>query len=249
MGHLGHADRLGGIPTSDYERCPLLGLLLLLREADLHRAEERMVLHRLVALLDELDLILANSKRNVVRLVDPRIRLRKLASSREIVPVLATGEELLAHVLNLVGRHGLKGAIRILHLLGVIWLHEAGMTGACIVEAIGAFLARCPKALEHHHLPVGLQLLQHQSYCGAHHAGTNEDDIHLTLLWRHAAAEPREASFTWRGRFRLRHSHGASSELAVQLVDGVISPSRQPLVQTGGRHRELQQVIRTGHTT
>mmetsp|Transcript_34780 Transcript_34780/g.64713 ORF Transcript_34780/g.64713 Transcript_34780/m.64713 type:complete len:253 (+) Transcript_34780:1100-1858(+) len=222
MRNLGHANRLLWVSALHDQRRPLPGFLLLLWLADFHALEQWVVLHCFVALLDELNLVLTNTQGDVVRLVDPGVGCRQQALSREVFPILPAAQKLLAHMLDFVGGDGLEGAILVLNFLGVIRLHESCVARTCVVEAVRALFPRRPEALEHHHLPIWLQLLEHQADCCTHNAGPDENHVHLALLRLRTAEAEAAGEATRRWALGLGHPHGAALEPAIQLVEAVL---------------------------
>jgi len=149
---------------------PLVDRLDALRE--LHAGEEGLVLQRLVALAEVLDVGLAVHERHVRSGVDEARGLADRAGLDEARPELARDLELLVDLDRLGGVDGAVG--RLGH---VVQLAEGGVARAGVVPGVRGLLRDVAEPLVGGDRPVGLERGQEGSERGAHDAPSDEGDV------------------------------------------------------------------------
>ena len=150
-GHPGRSEGLTGASALHQQRRPLVDHTRVL--AVLDAGEKRLILQRLVPLLEEGDILLATHERHVRRRVDERRGSIQRALFDERRPELTALLELL------VDRDRLGGIDRAVGRFGrVVQLAQGGVTGARVVPRVGALQPDVVKPLVDDDLPVGLQL-------------------------------------------------------------------------------------------
>ncbi len=140
--------------------------------AVLDAGEQRLVLQRLVALLEVGDILLAPHEGHVRGGVDERRRSVEHAGLDERRPQLAALLELL------VDRDRLGGVDRAVLALGhVVQLAERRVAGAGVVPGVRALQRDVAQSLEDGDLQVGLQLLQQRAERRTHDAAADQQNV------------------------------------------------------------------------
>ena len=168
--HVGGGDLLARVAAFDHQRGPLLDLCLVFRV--LHAVEQRVLDQGLLALLEEGDVVITPDEAHMRRGVHESLGRLQVAAADLVGPELTRHLELLGNANGTLGFHAAVG-----QLGRVVEFGKAGVAGAGVVPAVGAFQGHAVQAFEDLDLPVRLQLLQVGGQRGAHHAGTDHHHI------------------------------------------------------------------------
>ena len=169
-GHPRRRERLALAALLHQQRRPLVDDARVL--AVLDAGEQRLVLQRLVALLEVRDILLAAHEGHVRGGVDERRRSVEHAGLDERRPQLTALLELL------VDRDRLGGVDRAVLALGhVVQLAERRVAGAGVVPGVRALQRDVAQSLEDGDLQVGLQLLQQRAERRTHDAAADQQNV------------------------------------------------------------------------
>ena len=175
LGGAGGGDALLAVAALDDERRPLADLGVVLRV--LHAAEQRVLLERVIAGLEEVGVVLADDEAHVRDGVDEALGGSDQGVGHEVGPELAGQLELLVDVQCLGGVHR-----AVFGCGGVVKLTQGGVSGAGVVPGSRALEAGFVEALEQGDGPVGFELLDERTQRGAHDAAANQDDVGMLGL-------------------------------------------------------------------
>nr|GEY50939.1 hypothetical protein [Tanacetum cinerariifolium] len=138
----------------------------------LHRAEQRAGLQRVVTLLEEFDVVIAPHEAHVRSGVDERRRVLQDALAN------LPGEELTGDLKGFVDFDGFGDVdLAVFVFRRVVQLGKAGVTGAGVVPAVGAFFCDGVEALDHFHRPARLQLIEPYAQGRTHDAAADQQYI------------------------------------------------------------------------
>ena len=168
----GGRDFLVRVTPFHHQRNPLLDLNRVF--GVLHAGEQRARLQCFVALLQELDVVIAPHKAHVRSGVDERTRIFQYA-------VLdLPGPELTRYLEGFIDFNGLRDFdVTVLVFRGVVQLGQSRVTGTRVVPAIGAFKGNAIETFNHLHGHAGFQLIEPDTQSCAHDAAADQQNIHL----------------------------------------------------------------------
>jgi len=179
----GGRDFLVGIAPFHHQRNPLLDLHWIF--GVLHAREQRAGLQGFIALFQELDVVIAPHKTHVRRGVDKRARIFQYAVLDLPRP------ELTRYLESLIDFNGLRDFnVAVLVFRRVVQLSQGGVTGTCVVPAVGAFQGNAIETFNHLHGHAGFQLVEPYTQSSAHDAAADQQYIHVFRFCRMHGGNP-----------------------------------------------------------
>ncbi|CUI64811.1 Uncharacterised protein [Achromobacter xylosoxidans] len=175
--HVGGGDLLAGVAAFHQQRRPLADPRRV--GGILHAVEQRALDQGIAALAQVLDAVIAPDEAHVAGRIDEVRRLAEAAGLDLVRPELARDLELFGDVDGPLDVDRTVG-----HFGGVVQLGEAGVAGARVVPAIGAFERHAVQAFEQFDAPVRLQFLQVGGERHAHDAAADEHGVQGLVIVR-----------------------------------------------------------------